>query len=128
IRPFDDTRAWREQVHRMLAGSLGVLVLVLALLAARRERFGIAQVLVASALVGVSIPLYMRGQHEAAGVLAAIGEAILLFAALRWSRHAGGGLAHAMPPIAALTLAVIVFQARLRPCTVTWRPERSVGA
>src|SRR5690606_1207247 len=31
IRPFDDTRAWREQVHRMLAGSLGVLVLVLAL-------------------------------------------------------------------------------------------------
>ncbi|WP_399684759.1 heme A synthase [Xenophilus sp.] len=120
IRPFDDTRAWREQVHRMLAGSLGVLVLVLALLAARRERFGIAQVLVASALVGVSIPLYMRGQHEAAGVLAAIGEAILLFAALRWSRHAGHGLAHALPPIAALTLAVIVFQALLGMWTVTW--------
>src|SRR5690606_28499050 len=36
IRPFETHKAWREQVHRMLAGSLGVLVLALALLAARR--------------------------------------------------------------------------------------------
>ena len=36
IRAFDDTRAWREQVHRMLAGTLGVLVLLLAVLAAKR--------------------------------------------------------------------------------------------
>src|SRR5690606_41813262 len=42
IRPFEDHKAWREQVHRHLAASLGVLVLVLALLAARRRRFGIA--------------------------------------------------------------------------------------
>jgi len=116
IRPFDDTRAWREQVHRMLAGTLGVLVLALALMAASRKRLGIAQVAAASLLVAVSIPLYMRGMHVQAAVLAGIGELILLFAAARWWLRDGGGL----PPLAALTLAVIVFQALLGMWTVTW--------
>ena len=120
IRAFDDTRAWREQVHRMLAGTLGVLVLLLAVLAARRERHGVLQVLAAALLVGVSIPLYMRGQHGAAALLAGAGELILLAAALRWSRHDGSTMAHSLPPIAALTLAVIVFQALLGMWTVTW--------
>ena len=120
IRPFDDTRAWREQVHRMLAGSLGVLVLLLAVLAARRQRLGIAQVLGASALVAVAIPLYMRGEHVAASVLAALGELVLLAAAVRWWRRAGDSMAHALAPIAVLTLAVIVFQALLGMWTVTW--------
>jgi len=116
IRPFDDTRAWREQVHRMLAGSLGVLVLVLALVAAARKRFGVAQVLAASALVACSIPLYMRGMHVQAALVAGAGELLLLFAAFRWWRDRGGPL----PPLAALTLAVIVFQALLGMWTVTW--------
>src|SRR5690606_10030748 len=116
IRPFDDTRAWREQVHRMLAGSLGVLVLVLALVADARKRFGVAQVLAASALVACSIPLYMRGMHVQAALLSGVGELLLLFAALRWWRDRGGPL----PPLAALTLAVIVFQALLGMWTVTW--------
>src|SRR5690606_8542237 len=121
IRPFDDTRAWREQVHRMLAGTLGVLVLLLALLASRRQRLGIVQVLGSAALVAISIPLYMRGMHAAAAVLAGIGELILLAAALRWWRGAeGNGVGHALPPIAALLLAVIVFQALLGMWTVTW--------
>jgi heme a synthase len=113
IRAVEPHKAWREQVHRMLAGTLGVLVLTLALLAARRRRFGVLQVLVAAGLVAAAIPLYMRGQHGAAGTLAALGEAILLFAAARWSN-----LDHAR--IAALTLAVIVFQALLGMWTVTW--------
>ena len=120
IRAFDDTRAWREQVHRMLAGTLGVLVLLLAVLAAKRERHGVLQVLAAALLVGGSIPLYMRGQHGAAALLAGAGELILLAAALRWSRHDGSTMAHSLPPIAALTLAVIVFQALLGMWTVTW--------
>ena len=120
IRAFDDTRAWREQVHRMLAGTLGVLVLLLALLAARRQKLGVAQVLVAALLVAASIPLYMRGQHNAASLLAGLGEAILLFAAVRWSRGSDHSAAHGLPPIAALTLAVIVFQALLGMWTVTW--------
>lgn len=113
IRPVVPHKAWREQVHRMLAGGLGVLVLGLALMAARKRRFGIVQVLGASTLVAVAIPLYMRGEYVAATVLAALGEGVLLAAALRWSNI---DLARA----AALTLAVIVFQALLGMWTVTW--------
>ncbi|MFC7302410.1 COX15/CtaA family protein [Cognatiluteimonas weifangensis] len=120
IRPLDASKAWREQVHRMLAGSLGVLVLLLALLAARRQRHGVAQVIGAAVAVALSIPLYMRGLHGAAALLAAAGELVLLQAAVRWARERGGGPAHALPAIAALTLATIVFQALLGMWTVTW--------
>jgi len=112
IRPFETHKAWREQVHRHLAATLGVLVLVLALLAARRRRFGIAQVLGASLLVALAIPLYMKGQVVPALAVAGLGEALLLVAALRWSNV---DLARA----AALTLAVVIFQALLGKWTVT---------
>ncbi len=113
IRPFETNKAWREQVHRMLAGSLGVLVLLLAVLAARKRRYGIAQIVVASLLVAAAIPLYMRGEHQAASALAILGEIILLFAALRWSNVD-------LARVGALTLAVIIFQALLGMWTVTW--------
>jgi cytochrome c oxidase assembly protein subunit 15 len=113
IRPVEVHKAWREQLHRMLAGSLGLLVLALAVLSARRRRFGVAQVAVAAATVGISIALYMRGLYVPATVLAAVGEGILLFAALRWSN---GDFAR----VSALTLAVIIFQALLGMWTVTW--------
>ena len=85
IRPVEPSKAWREQFHRHIAAGLGLLVFALALLAARRRRFGIAQVLGAVALVAIAIPLYMQGQHVASSVLVAIAEAALLWAALRWS-------------------------------------------
>lgn len=113
IRPFETHKAWREQVHRMLAGSLGVLVLLLAVLAARKRRYGIAQIAVASLLVAAAIPLYMRGEHGAASMLAILGETVLLFAALRWSNTD-------LARTGALTLAVIIFQALLGMWTVTW--------
>ncbi len=113
IRPLEVHKAWREQFHRHIAAALGVLVLVLALLAARKRRYGIAQVLAAAGLVGVAIGLYMQGQHVAASVLALIGEAILLFAALRWSNLD-------LARVAVFTLATIIFQALLGMWTVTW--------
>jgi len=113
IRPFETHKAWREQVHRHIAATLGMLVLILSLLAARRHRFGIATILLASAFVATAIPLYMHGEHVAASVLAIIGEAILLFAALRWSNLD-------LARVSALTLAVIIFQALLGMWTVTW--------
>ncbi|HBN54148.1 MAG TPA: heme A synthase [Stenotrophomonas sp.] len=113
IRPLESHKAWREQVHRFLAGLLGVEILTLALLAARRHRWGVAQVVTASALVALAIPLYMRGEHVASSVLAIGGEAILLLAALRWSNI---DLSRA----AVLTLAVVIFQALLGMWTVTW--------
>ena len=113
IRPFENHKAWREQVHRHLAATLGLLVLLLAVLAARKRRYGIAQIAVASLLVAAAIPLYMHGEHVAASVLALLGEAVLLFAALRWSNVD-------LSRVSALTLAVIIFQALLGMWTVTW--------
>ena len=113
IRPFENHKAWREQVHRHIAATLGMLVLILSLLAARRRRFGLATILGASALVAAAIPLYMHGEHGAASALAIAGEAILLFAALRWSNLD-------LARVGALTLAVIIFQALLGMWTVTW--------
>ena len=113
IRPYENHKAWREQVHLHLAATLRMLELFLAVLAARKRRHGIAQIAVASLLVAAAIPLYMHGEHVAASVLALLGEAILLSAALRWSN---ADLSRA----SALTLAVIIFQALLGMWTVTW--------
>ena len=113
IRPVDPGKAWREQFHRMIAGLLGVLVLSLALLATRKRPRGWLQVIGAAVLVAIAIPLYMRGLHVAASVLAVAGEILLLLGALRWSNV---DLARA----GALTLAVIIFQALLGMWTVTW--------
>ena len=112
VRPLEVHKAWREQVHRHAAAVLGSLVLLLALLAARRRRFGIAQILLAAGLIAVGIPLYMRGMHEAAVACAVLGELILLIAALRWSND---DLSRA----ATFTLMLIVFQALLGMWTVT---------
>ncbi|MFC4728377.1 COX15/CtaA family protein [Coralloluteibacterium thermophilus] len=112
-RPVESHKAWREQVHRHLAALLGVGVLALALLAARRRRFGIATILGASLMVAVAIPLYMQGQHVAASVLAALAEVLLLLAAWRWSNQD-------LSRVATLLLAVIIFQALLGMWTVTW--------
>ncbi|ALN64855.1 cytochrome oxidase assembly family protein [Lysobacter antibioticus] len=113
IRPVEVHKAWREQFHRMIAGLLGVLVLILALVSARKRAYGVPQVIAAAAVVAVAIPLYMKGQHVAASALAIVGEAILLAAALRWSNTD-------LSRVSALTLAVIIFQALLGMWTVTW--------
>lgn len=120
-RPYDDALAWREQVHRMLAGTLGVLVLVLAILAARRRPRGVAIVVAASVLVAISIPLYIRGEHAVSGAIAAVGEALLVAAAFAWSsaRLPQGAPADSAR-LGALTLAMVVFQALLGQWTVTW--------
>ena len=113
IRPVEPAKAWLEQFHRHIAASLGLLVFALALLAARRRRFGLAQVIGAAALVAIAIPLYMQGQHVASSVLVAIAEAALLWAALRWSTVD-------LARTAVLTLAVFIFLAMLGMWTVTW--------
>ncbi len=116
IRPVEPHKAWREQLHRHLAATLGLLVLLLALLTARRQRFGVPWIVGAALLIALGIPLYMRGQHAAAVALAVLGELLLLAAALRPDARSDDGLMRAAP----LTLMVIVFQALLGMWTVTW--------
>ena len=113
IRPVDPSKAWREQFHRMIAGTLGVLVLALALLATRKRPHGWVHVITASVAVAVAIPLYMRGMHVAASALAGAGELLLLIGVIRWSNTD-------LARVGTLTLAVIIVQALLGMWTVTW--------
>jgi cytochrome c oxidase assembly protein subunit 15 len=111
-RPYEAHKAWREQVHRFLAGTLGVLVLVLALLASWRKRSALLAVLGGALFAVVGVSLYIHGERRWSSLLAALAMALPLFAAI--------GLKRPGPwKICVLALAVIIFQAMLGMWTVT---------
>jgi cytochrome c oxidase assembly protein subunit 15 len=112
-RAVEVSKAWREQFHRHIAATLGLLVLTLSLLEAKRRKHNVWIPVLCSALVAVSIPLYMFGQHTTAFALAGSGILGLL------------GFAFKSGPepyirFTAILLAVIIFQAMLGMWTVTW--------
>lgn len=112
-RAVDVRKAPLEQLHRHIAALLGLLVLGLALMAARLRRHGVLQVLAAVSLVAISIPLYMREYYAASAALTVIGELILLHAAWRWDNSD-------FARISVFMLAAIIVQATLGLWTVTW--------
>jgi len=111
-RPYEAHKAWREQVHRFLAGTLGVLVLLLALIASWRRRGTVLAVVGGAVLAALGVGLYMRGEHVWSSALAACAIALPLFAAIRLQRPGAW-------KICVLALAVIIFQAMLGMWTVT---------
>ena len=111
-RPYEASKAWREQVHRMLAGTLGVLVLVLALIAARRDRIVMLAIIISAVFAATGVALYLHGERDWSSGLALL--AILLpTAGAFWLRE------RAALKMSVLALAVIIFQAMLGMWTVT---------
>ncbi|WP_233839992.1 COX15/CtaA family protein [Dyella sp. 2HG41-7] len=111
-RPYESTKAWREQVHRMLAGTLGVLVLLLGLLAARRDRLVMLAIIVSAIFATTGVALYLHGERDGSSGLALL--AILLpTTGSFWLRE------RAALKMSVLALAVIIFQAMLGMWTVT---------
>lgn len=111
-RPYEASKAWREQVHRMLAGTLGVLVLVLALMAARRDRLTQLAIILSALFAAIGVTLYLRGERDLSSGLALL--AILLpTAGACWLRE------RVALKMSVLALAVIIFQAMLGMWTVT---------
>jgi heme a synthase len=111
-RPYEAHKAWREQVHRFLAGTLGVMVLLLALLASARKRSALLAVVVGAVFAVAGVGLYIRGEHQWSSLLAACAIALPLLAAVRLPRPGAW-------KISVLALAVIIFQAMLGMWTVT---------
>ncbi|GAP65339.1 cytochrome oxidase assembly protein [Mizugakiibacter sediminis] len=111
-RPVEAGKPWREQFHRMIAGTLGVLVLTLALVAVWRRPRARALVLLAAAAAALGVGLYMGGRHAASALLSAAAIGLPLAVALRLPRAAPWRLA-------VVALAVIIFQAMLGMWTVT---------
>jgi len=111
-RPYETHKAWREQVHRFLAGSLGVMVLAIALIAAWRRRFATVAVIVAAVFAAVGVVMYMRGEHVVSSCLSALAIALPLIAAAKLDRPGAW-------KVGVVALAVIIFQAMLGMWTVT---------
>ncbi len=111
-RPVVVNLAWREQVHRFIAGTLGVMVLLLALAAAWRQRDARNLVIAATLAAAAGIWLYMGGERLYSSALAAIAIALPLIAAIRLRRETPWKLLDA-------ALALIIFQAMLGMWTVT---------
>ncbi|MGH8171969.1 MAG: COX15/CtaA family protein, partial [Rhodanobacteraceae bacterium] len=87
-RPFETHKAWREQVHRMLAGTLGVLVLVLALMAAWKHRGWTLVLGVAALAAAIGVFFYIRQAYALSAALSAVAIALPLVAAFRLARPA----------------------------------------
>lgn len=111
-RAVEVPKAWKEMVHRFLAGGLGLIVLALAWIAAARERQARAAVVGAALLASAAIGLYTADVRTAA-LLPAAG-------AMLWPMLAAWRLR--VPTsyrFALAALGLIIFQALLGKWTVT---------
>ena len=111
-RPYVTHLAWREQVHRMIAGILGVLVFTLALIAVWRQRALLVALLAAAAAAAIGVFLYIQHAYAASAAMSLAAIALPLFAASRLGRA---------PPwrVAVVAFAVVILQAMLGMWTVT---------
>jgi cytochrome c oxidase assembly protein subunit 15 len=89
-RPVEPGKPWREQFHRMIAGTLGVLVLVLALIAVWRKPWARWTVIGAAAAAALGTAMYIGGEHMLSSALAALSIAAPLVVA---APHTPGDLA-----------------------------------
>ncbi|WP_445144828.1 COX15/CtaA family protein [Dyella sp. Tek66A03] len=111
-RPFETNKAWREQVHRFLAGTLSALVFALALIASWRRPWARYAVIVGAIFAAAGVTLYMRGERHWSLLLSCVAISLPLLAAI--GLHRPGAWR-----ISVLALAVVIFQAMLGMWTVT---------
>ncbi len=111
-RPYETHKAWREQVHRFLAGTLGMLVFALALVASWRRPWARYAVILSAVLAAIGVSMYMRGEHTVSSVVSAFAIGLPLLAALGLDRPGAWR-------ISVLAFGVIIFQAMLGMWTVT---------
>ncbi|WP_243048101.1 COX15/CtaA family protein [Dyella sp. RRB7] len=111
-RPYETHKAWREQVHRFLAGTLGTLVFALALIASWRRPWTRYAVIAGAIFAAVGVSLYIKGEHYRSLWLSMLAIGLPLITAIGLKRPGAWR-------ISVLALAVVVFQAMLGMWTVT---------
>jgi len=111
-RPFETHKAWREQVHRMIAGTLGLLVFALALYATWPRKVLLAAVAGAALAAALGVASYMGAMYGVSALLSVLAIGLALFAAWRLDRAASWRIATA-------AFGVVIFQAMLGMWTVT---------
>ncbi len=118
-RPVEGDKTWREQIHRHLAATLGLLVLGLALMATWRDTGRRRIVIVSAALAAVGTGAYIVGKSGdsewlvwLSAILAVPAVTLPILAGLAWRKDARTALATGL-------LGLIIFQALLGMWTVT---------
>lgn len=111
-RPYEDHKAWREQVHRFLAGTLGTAVFALALIAAWRPRAARLAVIAGACCAAIGVALYVRGDRDLSLAVSALAIALPLGTAIVLPRPGAWRAS-------VLVFAVVIFQAMLGMWTVT---------
>lgn len=117
-RAVEVGKAALEQIHRIMAATLGLSVLLLALLAVRRSRLGITQVLAGTAIVVAAIFAYVHLDPYLALGLAAAGMLVWALGMLRWQDR-----------VARLSIGLLIlvtFQSLLGMWTVIWLVKPAV--
>ena len=112
-RPVESHKTWREQGHRMLAGTLGMMILALALVATWRQKRELGLVLLASASAALAIHLYRSDAPALSAACSILALGLPVLAAIKLERELAWR-------IAVLLLSVVIFQAMLGMWTVTW--------
>ena len=110
-RPVETPKAAKEQIHRIVAGFLGLLVLALGWIAGS-TRAARTIVVAASVSAAAGIAVYARQSYGVAGVLSAIAVILPLAGAFLPGLSRNGRIALGL-------LGLIIFQAMLGMWTVT---------
>ncbi|HJW04200.1 MAG TPA: COX15/CtaA family protein [Azospira sp.] len=122
-RPLHPGKAWKEMLHRYLAGSLGLLIVALALLAWRREvrqrhspwpATALLALIVGQALLGMwTVTLLLRPLVVTAHLLGGMATLTLLLW-LRWRHYAAAPTPSGMAPgLGRLLLFMLALQIAL---------------
>lgn len=112
-RPVESHKTWREQGHRMVAGVLGVLILLLAASAVWRKKASLVAIGFSALVAAIGVVSYIAGAHAFSSVCSVIALAVPVVVAARLDRPAPWR-------IAVVLLSVVIFQAMLGMWTVTW--------
>lgn len=111
-RAVEIDKAILEQVHRLMAGALGLMVLLLAVLATRRKPQGLPTIFLGVGLVVAAIFTYIHLDPILALALAGVGMLVWMTGVLRWD--------DAVARLATGLLMLVTFQSLLGMWTVIW--------